>query len=70
MRGVINIITRKQSKDGLQGNANITYGSYNTQKYMAAGGYKKDKFSVFASVNHDQTDGHISSIETTDATIK
>jgi len=58
MGGVINIITRKQAKDGFQGNADITYGSYNTQKYMAAGGFKKNKFSAFASINHDQTDGH------------
>ena len=58
MGGVINIITRKQSTEGLKGNARISYGSYNTQKYMASAGYKKEKFSVFASVNHDNTDGH------------
>lgn len=58
MGGVINIITKKQTKEGLSGNANIMYGSFNTQKYMASAGYKKDKFSIFASVNHDQTDGH------------
>ena len=58
MGGVINIITKKQTKEGFSGNAHLMYGSYNTQKYMASGGYKKDKFSIFASVNHDQTDGH------------
>lgn len=58
MGGVINIITKKQTKEGFSGNANIMYGSFNTQKYMASAGYKKDKFSIFASVNHDQTDGH------------
>lgn len=58
MGGVINIITKKQTKEGLSGNANIMYGSFNTQKYMASAGYKKDKFSIFASVIHDQTDGH------------
>lgn len=58
MGGVINIITKKQNKEGLNGNARVMYGSYNTQKYMASSGYKKDKLSVFASVNHDQTDGH------------
>jgi iron complex outermembrane receptor protein len=57
MGGVINIITRKNTQEGFQGNARMMYGSYNTQKYMASVGYKKDKFSVFASVNHDQTDG-------------
>ena len=34
------------------------YGSYNTQKYMANAGYKKDRLNVFASINHDQTNGH------------
>ncbi|HEY4785524.1 MAG TPA: TonB-dependent receptor plug domain-containing protein, partial [Bacteroidales bacterium] len=58
MGGVINIITRKQTQDGFHGDARLIYGSYNTQKYMASGGYKKNKFSVFASFNHDQTDGH------------
>jgi iron complex outermembrane receptor protein len=58
MGGVINIITRKQSNDGFNGNARLMYGSFNTQKYMGSVGYKKDRFTVFGSVNHDQTDGH------------
>jgi outer membrane cobalamin receptor len=58
MGGVINIITRKQTEEGFHGNGNLMYGSYNTQKYMASGGFKKNKLLVFASVNHDQTDGH------------
>lgn len=58
MGGVINIITRKQNRENFHGDARIMYGSYNTQKYMASCGYKKDRFSVFASFNHDQTDGH------------
>ncbi len=58
MGGVINIITKKQTDDGIHGNARISYGSYNTQKYMGSLGFKKDKLSVFASFNHDQTDGH------------
>lgn len=58
MGGVINIITKKQTEEGLHGNAHIMYGSYNTQKYMASAGYKKEKFSAFVSLNHDQTDGH------------
>ena len=56
--GVINIITKKQNQDGLEANARLQYGSFNTQKYMASIGYKKKKFNVFASFNHDQTDGH------------
>lgn len=56
--GVINIITKKQQQDGIQANGRLQYGSFNTQKYMGSLGYKKDKFSVFASFNHDRTDGH------------
>jgi iron complex outermembrane receptor protein len=58
MGGVINIITRKQTKEGVSGNAHISYGSYNTQKYMGSVGYKKEKLSAYISANHDQTDGH------------
>jgi len=58
MGGVINIITRKQKEDGFHGNAHLMAGSYNTSKYMASAGYKKDRFSAFVSVNHDRTNGH------------
>lgn len=58
MGGVINIITRKQKKDGLNLNGKMVYGSYNTQKYMAGVGYRKGRFRTFASFNHDLTDGH------------
>lgn len=58
MGGVINIITKKQTKEGFNGNARASYGSFNTQKYMASGGFRKNKLSVFLSGNHDNTDGH------------
>ncbi len=58
MAGAINIITRQQKQEGFSGNARISYGSFNTQKYMGSGGFKDGRFSVFASVNHDRTDGH------------
>ena len=58
MGGVINLITKKQTQEGFHGNARMMLGSYNTQKYMASGGYKQDKLSVFISGNHDKTDGH------------
>jgi len=57
MGGVINIITRKNTKEGISGSVGASYGSYNTQKYYGTIGYKRDKLSIFASVNHDQTDG-------------
>jgi len=61
MGGVINIITKEQKEDGFKGNARLMYGSYNTQKYMANVGFKEKGFNVFASFNHDQTDGHCDS---------
>jgi iron complex outermembrane receptor protein len=57
MGGTINIITKKQQEDGLTSTWGTSFGSYNTQKYYGTLGYKKDKLSVYASVNHDQTDG-------------
>lgn len=57
MAGAINIITKKQQKEGFSGSANAIYGSYNTQKYSATAGYKKDKFHLFASANYGSTDG-------------
>ena len=57
MAGVINIITKKQKEEGLKINLGGSYGSYNTQKYFGTIGYKKNKLSAFASVNHDQSDG-------------
>ncbi|MCD7971366.1 MAG: TonB-dependent receptor [Candidatus Azobacteroides sp.] len=58
MGGVINIITRKQDREGWSANGRIMYGSYNTQKYMANAGLKKGKYDGFISINHDRTDGH------------
>ena len=58
MGGVINIITRKELTEGVSGNVRLSYGSFNTQKEAASIGLKKNKFSLFASVNHDKTDGH------------
>jgi len=57
MGGVINVITKKATQNGLHGNGRIMYGSYNTQKYMGSAGYKQSKFDAFVSLNHDRTDG-------------
>lgn len=72
MGGVINIITKKQKKDGVNANAKFEYGSFNTQKYMGTLGFKKNKFSVFTSINHNKTDGHrdTSDFQITNAYIK
>ena len=58
MGGVINIITREQLLDGYDVSGRIMYGSYNTQKYMLNGGFRRKGLNVFASFNHDRTDGH------------
>ncbi|MFO8234765.1 MAG: TonB-dependent receptor [Bacteroidales bacterium] len=63
MGGVINLITKEQKEEGFRGKAQAIYGSYNTQKYTASGGYNNGKFNVFASINHDRTDGHRDSSE-------
>lgn len=58
MGGAINIITKKQNINGTHANARVSFGSYNTQKYMGSMGFKKNRFSALISGNHDQTDGH------------
>jgi len=57
MAGVINMITKKQKAEGLKSSWGASFGSYNTQKFYGTLGYKKDKWNVFVSANHDQTDG-------------
>jgi outer membrane cobalamin receptor len=72
MGGVVNMITKKQKEDGFSGNARISYGSFNTQKYMANAGYRKKGFHIFTSINRDITDGHrdSSNFEISNAYIK
>ncbi len=57
MSGVINLITKKQKEEGVKMNLSASYGSYNTQKYHGTIGFRKGKWSAFASANHDRTDG-------------
>jgi len=61
--GVINIITRRQQEDGFKINARAAYGSFNTQKYALSGGFRKNKLTLFGSVNRGSTDGHRDSSE-------
>ncbi len=58
MGGVINIITKKQTQQGVHGNVKASYGSFDTQKYVGSIGFKKNKFSAFVSANHNQTEGN------------
>ncbi|GHU72438.1 ligand-gated channel [Bacteroidia bacterium] len=57
MGGIINVITRKASDEGIHGRGRVMYGSYDTWKFMGSAGYKKDKFNAYISLNRDQSDG-------------
>lgn len=58
MGGAVNIITRKQERDGFLLNGRAGYGSFNSQQYNVSSGYKNEGFEIFAAVNHASTDGH------------
>lgn len=58
MGGVINVITKNQREDGLKWSASGAWGSFNTQKYSASAGYKKNKITAGISFHHDRTSGH------------
>lgn len=57
MAGVINILTRKATKQGFSGDLMLAYGTYNTQKYALTTGFRKQKFHLFVAANHGRTDG-------------
>ena len=46
MGGSVNIITKKQSKEGFSGRARAMFGSYYTSKFNLLSSFKKDKFSA------------------------
>ncbi len=57
--GVINIITRKPSKDGLYATGSAQYGVTNTTIGQVAVGYQPNsKFSILGSVNYQKRDRH------------
>jgi outer membrane cobalamin receptor len=58
MGGVINMITKRNTNEGWSGALTGQYGSYGTLRGIANGGYKNGGFSFWASMNHDQTEGH------------
>lgn len=58
MGGVINIITRKQPKDGVYTHARLMYGSYNTAEVSANNSVRAGRFSSFISLDYNRTDGH------------
>lgn len=57
MGGVVNLITRKEDKEGFSGKIRGQYGSFNTVKAAGSAGYRQNSFNLFASYNYDSTDG-------------
>lgn len=58
MGGVVNIISRSNLIDGRFTKARLSYGAYNTARFMVNNSYNSGKFSSFISLNHDRTGGH------------
>ena len=58
MGGSVNIITRRQCKDGVSGRARAMFGSFTTEKFAFSSGYKKNKFSSTLSGQLDRSNGN------------
>lgn len=58
MGGVVNIMTRKMHKDGVQTNLHAGYGSYNTLETELTNMVRKGRFSSVISGSYNRTDGH------------
>lgn len=58
MGGVINILTRRTTKEGFSGEAGLRYGSYNTSELVFTGSYRHKNWNVVTTLNRNKTDGH------------
>ncbi|MFI3261571.1 MAG: TonB-dependent receptor [Rikenellaceae bacterium] len=58
MGGVINIITKKAKENGVNTNADISYGSYNTLTTELSNSISKNKFTSHISGSYNRSDGH------------
>lgn len=58
MGGSINVITRRQRKDGWEGRARATFGSFSTQKFSLFTGFRRGKFSGSVAGNLDRSNGN------------
>lgn len=56
--GVINIITDNSNINGIKGDFNYRYATFNTQDVNANINYKKEKFSIGAFLNRNSSDGY------------
>ena len=55
--GVINIITKKPTEDGVKTNLRAMYGSYNTLSSEAGSSIRRGKFSSYLSLGYNRSDG-------------
>ena len=58
MGGVINIITKKQKRDGANLSFQSMYGSYNTLETQASAGMRKGRLNGNAGIGYNRSDGH------------
>lgn len=58
MGGVINIITKKEKRNGIHNNAQLMYGSYNTFSAEASSGMRNDRIHADISLGYNRSDGH------------
>lgn len=58
MGGVVNIVTSKAREDGVKTNIHLGYGSYNTLETSASNTIRKGRFSSYASLSYNRSDGH------------
>lgn len=63
MGGVVNIITRKMNEDGVNTNARLGYGSYNTLETELTNRVRKGRFSSMVGGSYNRTDGHRNNME-------
>lgn len=63
MGGVINIVTRKMQEDGVNTNAQVGYGSYNTLQSEISNRIRKGRFSSVVTGSYNRTDGHRNDME-------
>lgn len=58
MGGSVNLITRRQTSDGVTGRARAMFGSFNTQKFALSSGFRKDKLSATLAGQLDRSNGN------------
>ena len=63
MAGVINVITRKPTRDGVHASVSSQYGSYNTWQTAFTGTARYGRFSSLLSLSYDRTDGNVENFD-------